>query len=50
MSNNERKRKGLPMVRRRQHLRSQRNQKQRRKNVEVKYKPGIYVREEKTSL
>lgn len=51
MSNNERRRRGIPMVRRQQHLRNQRRQRRSRKRVaEVKYKPGIYFREEKAQL
>lgn len=52
MSNNERRRRGLPMVRRQQHLRNLKNQRRKKKKTyeRVKYKPGVYFREERTRL
>lgn len=52
MSNNERRRRGLPMVRRQQHLRNLKNQRRKKKKPpeKVKYKTGVYFREERTRL
>lgn len=52
MSNNERRRRGLPMVRRQQHLRNLKNQRRKKKKPpeKVKYKTGVCFREERTRL
>lgn len=50
MPNNERRRRGIPMVRRQQYLRNlkKQNRKRRGKPDRAKYKPGVYAREERT--